>query len=181
MGLVNSDLAIAESLAAEKTIKLERLQIEGSQFTAAINSLLSPYLEREIPLDELAEIETVINQFYQNRGYLVSFAVIPLQDFDDGVVHIRIVEGMIKEIQVSENDNLTIKYIKAQLKKTLQSQPLSRKTLESELRLLQQSPHIEGIQAEIRPGLETGSYTLALRIDESPTTAIRLVGDNDIS
>ena len=180
-GLFKSNLVWAQSLAAEKIITIQRLEIEGSQFGREINSLLSPYLERKIPLDDLAVLSTAINQFYQNKGYLVSFAVIPLQKFDDGVIKIRVVEGRITELQVSGHSTLKDKYIKAQLKKSLSSQPLARTTLESELRLLQQSPHIAEILAEIRPGLETGNYTLSLQITEAPTTAISIVGDNDLT
>ena len=179
-GLLNTNLVWAQSLA-EKTIMIERLEIEGSQFLREINLLLSSYLERKIPLEDISALSTAINQFYQNKGYLVSFAVIPLQDFNDGVVIIRVVEGKLTDIQVDGNSTLKDKYIKAQLQKSLDSQPLARTTLESELRLLQQSPHIAGVQAEIRPGLEIGNYTLSLQISESPTTAISLVGDNDLT
>ena len=179
--LFNNNLAFAQFADPEKTITVEQIVVKGSRLEAEINLLLSPYLDRQIPLDKVSEIETAINQFYQNNGYLVSFAVIPLQHFSSGIVKIYVIEGRLTKLKIKGDSTLREKYIAAQLQKSLNSQPLKLATLESELRLLQLNSQVEAIKANIRPGLEAGNYTLILEILEAPTTAISFSGDNDIS
>ncbi|MDJ0576305.1 MAG: ShlB/FhaC/HecB family hemolysin secretion/activation protein [Xenococcaceae cyanobacterium MO_234.B1] len=162
-------------------ITIENLVIEGSTITPKINSILSPYLNQTIPLREVSTIQRAINQFYQNQGYLSSYAIIPLQNFEDGIVKIQVIESRISQIKVKSNSHLSDNYIKARLKKSLNSVPLKLETLETELRLLQQNPLIERVKAEIRPDLELGYSLLFLTIKESPTTTISLSADNDQS
>ena len=162
-------------------ITLEKIAIEGSTFTSEINSILSPYLNKTISLDEVSTIQRIVNQFYQNQGYLSSFSVIPLQNFEDGLVKIYVVEGKISGIKVNGNSSLSDSYIEARLQKSLNSVPLKLKTLETDLRLLQQNPQIERVKAEIRPDLELGNSLLLLTIEEAPTTTIAVSTDNDNS
>ncbi len=162
-------------------ITIENLVIEGSTITPKINSILSPYLNQTIPLREVSTIQRAINQFYQNQGYLSSYAIIPLQNFEDGIVKIQVIESRISQIKVKSNSHLSDNYIKARLKKSLNSVPLKLETLETELRLLQQNPLIERVKAEIRPDLELGYSLLLVTIKESPTTTISLSADNDQS
>ena len=162
-------------------ITIKRLDIEGSQFTSEINSILSPYLNQEVSLDEIAEITHPINQFYQNQGYVVSFAFIPLQKFVDGIIKIRVVEGYLAGLEVDGNSAVSDRYIKAQLLKSLKSVPLKLSTLETELRLLQQNPQIARVKAQLRPGLNLGENLLFLNIEESPTTTLSISADNDFS
>ena len=78
-------------------ITIERLVIDGSSLTSKINSILSSYLNQTISLDELSTIQRIINQFYQSQGYLSSFAIIPIQNFEGGIVKIQVVEGRINQ------------------------------------------------------------------------------------
>ncbi len=100
-------------------ITIENLVIEGSTITSKINSILSPYLNQRIPLREVSTIQRAINQFYQNQGYLSSYAIIPLQNFEDGIVKIQVIESRISEIKVKSNSHLSDNYIKAFSPKTI--------------------------------------------------------------
>ncbi len=164
-----------------KKIKIEHLKIEGSSFTDEISLILAPYLNQEIKWSEISTLQNIINQFYQNQGYLVSFAIIPLQEIEDGVLFIRVIEGKIVNVEVEGNSALSDNYIKARLKKSLTSVPFNVQTLETELQLLQQNPLIKRIKAELRPDLELGNSGIKLIISESPTTTISISADNDFS
>ncbi len=181
--LLNCTVAQAQVKESDLSnkITIERLVIDGSSLTSKINSILSSYLNQTISLDELSTIPRIINQFYQSQGYLSSFAIIPLQNFKDGIVKIQVVEGRITSIEVIGNSNLSDNYIKNRLKKSINTIPLNLEILEDELRLLQQNPQVNRIKAEIRPDLELGQNILLLTVEESPTTTISLSSDNDNS
>lgn len=177
----NCHLALAQPQNSEfdNSVIFTHLELEGSQFTSEINSLLSSYLNTEISDQDFSAIKNTIEQFYKNKGYFFSFAFIPLQNFAQGKLKIRIVEGRITNIQV--NSSLSDDYIKAKLQKTLASVPLKLTTLETELQLLQQNPQIKRVRAELRPGLKLGHFNLLLELEELPATTTTISTDNNSS
>lgn len=81
---------------------VRRIQIENAQAidAAEIATLTGPLEGRTVTFAELAALADRITALYAQRGYALSFAMVPEQVVEDGVVRLRVVEGTVDAVQV---------------------------------------------------------------------------------
>jgi hemolysin activation/secretion protein len=95
----------------------------------------------EVTLAQLYDIANAITQAYSRAGYALSFALVPAQQIDKGVVHIRVVEGFVEKITY-ENNDVSVPPVIAEgyADKLLHSRPLRTRDLERYLLLANDVP-----------------------------------------
>jgi hemolysin activation/secretion protein len=108
---------------------------------------------------------------------VTSGAVIPDQSPEDGVVEVRIVEGTLETIEVEDPGWLRPGYVRSRLARGAGT-PLNVIDLEERIQLLQQDPHIERIDAELRPTSEPGKALLHVRAEEATPWSVVLESNN---
>lgn len=138
-----------------------------------------PYVNRIITSEELQKIRHELSLYYVNRGYINSGAVIPDQRVVNGVIHLRIIEGKLSQIDVSGNGRLRSGYIRKRLVGT--PEVLNTKALQQRLQLLQQSDLIRRLNAELSPGVRPGEAHLNVAIDPEQPWVFSIVGANNRS
>lgn len=81
---------------------LGAVHIEGaSTFTpATLSRYFEPYLATEVDEKILAAIAAQITDHYRRAGYFLSYATVPPQDVNAGIVRIVVVEGRISQVEV---------------------------------------------------------------------------------
>jgi hemolysin activation/secretion protein len=145
-------------------------RFEGNRaFTQAeLAKVTKPFANRAITSEDLEDARRAVTLFYINRGYVNSGAVIPDQEPTNGIVTIRIVEGVLSEIDVHGNKWLRDGYIKKRLSRW-STAPLNLNKLQEGLQLLRQNPNVQQINAELKPGNAPGESVLDARVvDEQP-------------
>ena len=162
--------------------RLEAVNIQGSTvFTQAdYEPIVQKYLGREISSADLQDLRFELTRLYVDKGYITSGVVLPDQDVVGGTVTFAAIEGRVTEIEISGNAHLATKFIQWRLERGL-TPPLNVKTLESQIQILLQSPFIERINAELRPGVNLGKGTLVVLISEKSRLAGSVVAANDRS
>jgi hemolysin activation/secretion protein len=114
---------------------------------------------------------------YINKGYLTSGAIIPDQDVAAGVIAVHIIEGRLTNIHVEGNRWFRTGYLRDSIELGSQT-PVRLEPLQEQLQILQQDRRIERINAELKPGDETGQSTLNVRVqDKQPFHAIMEVNN----
>jgi len=97
--------AAAGSQSSSIKFKLTRVIIEGN--TVFSYSQLEPLfykkLNTTITVGDLFQMVEDITNFYRNRGYILSRAILPPQHVENGIVVIRVVEGFIQNVNVIGN------------------------------------------------------------------------------
>ncbi|MFJ2529833.1 ShlB/FhaC/HecB family hemolysin secretion/activation protein [Pseudomonas helmanticensis] len=165
--------AAAQPLLMDTKINLQTVQIEGGTLYPLneIAEIYKPLIGRQATLAELIEATRNITRRYQQDGYLLSYAFLPQQNFNDGVARVVLVEGYVRDIQI-QGDVGRVKALLDKLAAKIQAErPLTRKTFERYTTLMTRIPGVT-IQAQVPPpGTTDGATTLVAQASRKPFTS----------
>ncbi|QXI12720.1 ShlB/FhaC/HecB family hemolysin secretion/activation protein [Pseudomonas zeae] len=165
--------AAAQPLLMDTKIKLQTVQIEGGTLYPLneLAEIYKPLIGRQATLAELIEATRNITRRYQQDGYLLSYAFLPQQNFNDGVARVVLVEGYVRDIQI-QGDVGRVKALLDKLAAKIQAErPLTRKTFERYTTLMTRIPGVT-IQAQVPPpGTTDGATTLVAQASRKPFTS----------
>jgi hemolysin activation/secretion protein len=133
--------------------------------TQELETVASPYVNREVTTEDLESLRTAVTLLYVQRGYVTSGAVIPDQAVTEGVIRIQIIEGKLAEINVEGTRWLWPSYYQRRIALSA-GPPVNIYTLQERLQLLQQDPRVQRINAELRRGAVSGQSDLNVRVSE---------------
>ncbi|MGY2260552.1 ShlB/FhaC/HecB family hemolysin secretion/activation protein [Pseudomonas sp. SDO55104_S430] len=162
-----------EPLMMDTKVQLKNVQIQGGTIypLEELAALYQPLLGRESSLADLIEATRSITRRYQQDGYLLSYAFLPQQNFDNGTARVVLVEGYIKDYQL-QGDVGRVKGLLDELVAKLQAErPLTRKTFERYTTLMSRIPSVT-LQAQVPPpGTTDGASTLIAQASRKPFTS----------
>ncbi|WP_460097814.1 ShlB/FhaC/HecB family hemolysin secretion/activation protein [Pseudomonas sp. H3_C08] len=165
--------AAAQPLLMDTKIKLQTVQIEGGTLYPLneLAEIYKPLIGRQATLAELIEATRNITRRYQQDGYLLSYAFLPQQNFNEGVARVVLVEGYVRDIQI-QGDVGRVKALLDKLAAKIQTErPLTRKTFERYTTLMTRIPGVT-IQAQVPPpGTTDGATTLVAQASRKPFTS----------
>jgi hemolysin activation/secretion protein len=158
-----------ESATISGTFVLSAVNVEGSTvFTSEqLAQSFEPYLASRIGQAELEKIAADITARYRRAGYLLSYAMIPEQSVQSGIVTIRVVEGYIDHVDLL-GDAKSASAIRAIVARLREDRPLRSATLERILGLARETPGV--VMGEVRIGRSAANpaqhqLTIALGAD----------------
>lgn len=123
-----------------------------------------PYLASEVDGAKLAEMAARITNRYRDNGYLLSYATIPSQSVEAGMVRLAVIEGRIGDIRV-EGAGSEQGAIEAIVAPVLQDGPLKAATLERAIGLLRDFPGLKVIDvALMRSDIDAGHFSLKIKV-----------------
>ncbi len=157
-----------DRVSAGLRIYVKEFHFEGNTvfFHEELKKISAPYENRIITSAELQEVRQLVTRSYVEKGYINSGAIIPDQKVVDGIITLKIIEGVLTTIELAGNDRLRDSYILDRVKLGAGS-PLDIDGLRQRLQLLQQSPLIDRVNAELAPGLRRGEGVLNMRVEEA--------------
>ena len=135
------------------------------------------FTQRELNTEDIERARRAVSLHYVNSGYINSGAVIPDQDPVDGIIVMRIVEGVLTEIRLQGNEWLRDGYIHSHLRRW-SGEPLNLHKLQDGLQLLRQNPNVEQVNAELKPGNSPGESLVDLRVEDRQPFRAGLQIDN---
>jgi hemolysin activation/secretion protein len=157
-----------ERLAAGPGVFVRDYRIVGSTVFSdeELERTVASWAGREIRSEDLVAVRNALTNHYIESGYVNSGAVIPDQDFEDGIVEVRIIEGSLSEIRISGNEQFRARYLRDRIERGAGA-PLNVGKLGSRLQILQQDPRIERLAARLAPGDRPGESILFVRVEEA--------------
>jgi hemolysin activation/secretion protein len=161
---------------------VKKIQLTGNTVfpTAELEKITAPYENRIVASSELEDLRVALTRYYIDHGYINSGAVIPDQKVVDGVIHMVIVEGRLTDIEVNGNKHLKSSYIKNRLRLGA-GPPLNVKDLQEQIQIMLESPVIETMNSQLRPGDKPGEANLSTQVKEGPRIQFIPVIDNRLS
>jgi len=165
------------------TVTVQAFRVVGSTVFSAeeLAAATAPFMGRPITFTELLEARSAITQLYIDAGYITTGAFVPAdQVIDAGVVEIRVVEGFLEQVVVEGREEFVPGYISSRIAYAA-GQPLNVNRLVAGLQLLQLSPLIETISAELASGTQVGGSIVNVQIQEAPSFQVPLAVDNSRS
>ncbi|MBP0019077.1 MAG: ShlB/FhaC/HecB family hemolysin secretion/activation protein [Cyanobacteria bacterium SBLK] len=157
------------SSSLKPTFPIETIHTTGNTiFDSEIEEILQPYENNEITWETLNCLADRITEHYVEKGYRTTGAFIPAQEVSNGSVKIEVVEGELKDedISIEGLTHLQEAYVRSRLQRSSQK-PLRVSTLDDTLQLLAQKPFIENIEPVLNP-LGDGRSSLSVKITEAP-------------
>lgn len=153
----------AESLS----FRLVAIDLMGNQAlsTKQFEPLWAEWVGKEIQLSRVFEIAARISAAYRDAGYVLSQAMVPQQQIvqDGGRVRIRVAEGYISRITFASNF-AGKERVEAMLRPILLERPLTLRTLERRLLLLNDLPGLSA-RASLRTGEEANAADMELVVE----------------
>jgi hemolysin activation/secretion protein len=169
----------APSTPSEVMVPVKQVEVTGNTLLkpTEIAQITRAVEGRSVTLNELRTVADELTQLYLNRGYITSRAILVDQQITDGVVQIRIVEGALEKIEVQGTQRVSPNYVRRRIQLGAKP-PLSKDTLEDQLRLLKADPLFTNVEASLKPGTGLGQSILTVRVTEAPAFTGFLSADN---
>ncbi len=138
---------------------------------------VEPFLELRLDAEGLEALRRHVTQLYVTAGFINSGAVIPPQSVTDGVLEIQIVEGALERVELFGLSAYRADVVRDRILRHIDA-PLDVADVDLALRLLDQDPRIERIDARLRPGSRRDRAVLELTVEEARPHAIEFGFDN---
>jgi hemolysin activation/secretion protein len=142
-------------------------QVEGVKSVPfdEISRRFTPLVGKDITIGQLIETANGVTKLYQERGYALSFAFVPAQTFENGVVRITVVEGYVSDVKVTGKPGAMESKIRAIAAHITADRPLRRATFERYVNTFGLLPGVS-VKANVPPPQTTdGATTLELAVD----------------
>ena len=128
--------------AASIEFQLTDITLDGAVAIqpSVLRSLYADRLGETLQLSEIFKIARAITKVYAEAGYPLSLAYVPIQEIENGVVRIRVIEGFIGEIDVSDAPARVRPHLRRLAAKITEERPLTQRSLERYLLLANKIP-----------------------------------------
>lgn len=130
-----------------------------------LETVTNKYEGRELTPEDMEALRLELTMLYVDRGYVTSGAIIPDQTITEETLTVQIIEGTLSSITVEGNRHLWSSYVRDRIELGV-TRPVNVMSLQERLQFLQRDPHIEQLHAELKPEVELGRSTLAVRVKE---------------
>lgn len=172
--------AAPQALRMDTRVLIRKVRIEGGTIypLSELSENYKGLLDREVTIGELIEATRRLTQRYQQDGYLLSYAFLPLQDFAEGRLRVVLVEGYIRDYEVQGDIGRVSGYLDKLVAKLKAERPLTRKTFERYTSLMSRVPGITVAARVPPPGTTDGASKLLVQASRKPFTTSMSLSDS---
>lgn len=149
-------------------------------------SVTALYTNRKLTSEDFEALRVALTKFYIDHGYVTSGAIIPDQAVTEGTITLRVIEGRLGHIEVegkepgSKPEWFAPSYIEDRIALGT-GPPVNINQLQERLLLLQETPGITRLNAELRPGVARGQSVLNVKVAEDTPIKAWLEFNNYLS
>ncbi|MDA0571891.1 ShlB/FhaC/HecB family hemolysin secretion/activation protein [Burkholderia gladioli] len=159
---------VQELLARHLTPSTIRIEGVKSIPFDLVSARFTPLVGKDITIGQLIETANGVTKLYQERGYALSFAFVPAQTFEDGVVRITVVEGFVSDVQITGKPGAMESKLRAVAAHITADRPLRKDTFERYVNTFGLLPGIT-VKANVPPPQNTdGATTMTLDVSRKP-------------
>jgi hemolysin activation/secretion protein len=179
--ILPGDVPGPEAFRAGARVPVREVRIRGNTALsdAALAAIARPYEARALDYAQVQALRDALTLAYIDAGYVTSGAVIPEQDWSDGVLDVEIVEGRLAAIEIETDGRLRASYLERQVDPG--PGPLDVNALRERLQVLQQDDRIRAVRAELVPGARLGESVLRVAVEEARAWDLELGANNYVT
>jgi hemolysin activation/secretion protein len=173
-----------KALLPEAQQRLVKIQLKGIKFTGntvisdeELQKITQPFIGKALSITELEELRLQISQYYVEQGYVNSGAIIPNQQFRDGIITLQIIEGKLSEIHVNGTEWLNPSYISDRLY-DVDEPVLNVNQLRQNFQQLLLDPLIDRMNGSLIPSSKRGASILEVDVIRARPYQLSLTADN---
>jgi hemolysin activation/secretion protein len=163
---------------SEQKVFIKEIRVDQTALIPAeeINRIIAPYQNRELTLGDMQKIADLITDDYRQKGYITSRAYLPPQKIESGILEIRILEGLMGNVEVKGNRFFSTKLIKSKIT-IKKGEPFNYNQLRKDLTKINENPD-RNARTILMPGKEPGQTDLVLEIKDRLPIHVGLDYDN---
>jgi len=161
-----------------------KIQLNGVKFVgntvfsdAQLQKIAAPFLNKPVLMSDLEELRQQISQYYSEQGYINSGAILPDQQFKQGIIVFQIIEGHLTDVRVKGTEWLSQDYVGDRLQPD-NDNPLNINTLRQHFQQLLLDPLIERMNGNLIPGTQRGESILEVDVIRARPYQLNLTFDN---
>lgn len=173
-----------KSLIPKERESVAKIELKGIKFVGntvvseeELQKIAQPLIGKVVSITELEELSQQISQHYSQQGYVNSGAILPEQQFKDGIITLQIIEGKLSEIRVKGTEWLNPSYISDRLHSG-DDQVLNIIELRQNFQQLLLDPLIDRMNGSLIPGRERGDSILDVEVTRARPYQLIFTGDN---
>jgi len=169
-----------QALAEGPTLQVQKFEFSGNQAidSVSLQALLSDAVGQAWTLPELENLARRITLHYRSQGHFVARAYIPAQEIVAGVVRIQVVEGRYGAFHLHNASRVDDAVLQAFLAPLGHEGTVSLTPLEHALHLIQETPGVRVMGADVSPGQAVGSSDVTLKLAATPALSGSVLWDN---
>jgi hemolysin activation/secretion protein len=147
-------------------IKPTRFQVAGVKSIPfdEVAKRFTPFAGKEVTIGQIVDAANGVTQMYKSRGYALSFAFVPKQDFRDGVVKITVVEGYVSDMKIHGDAGSLEPRIRAIAAHIAAERPLRQTTFQRYVNIFGLLPGVQVAANVALPQNTNGATTLDLTV-----------------
>ncbi|MFJ3313896.1 ShlB/FhaC/HecB family hemolysin secretion/activation protein [Herbaspirillum huttiense] len=159
--------------------EVKRFQITGNTVfaTESLHELVAGEEGKSLTLVQINTLAERITRYYQQRGYPLARAIIPVQTIRDGVVVIQVVEARYGQVRLNNQSAVRDSLLQATLDGLQSGAVIEDEALNRSLLLLSDVPGV-GVAATLEPGVAVGSSDVTVNTTVNPATLGTVAVDN---
>jgi hemolysin activation/secretion protein len=159
----------AESTATERRFDIWEYRVEGNTLLEArqIEAAVYPYLGPQRLIADVNEAASNLERAFKEAGYPVIFVEVPEQDVLGGVVTLKVVQGAVARVRVSEARYFTPSGIRASLPSLETGAPLHVPSMQRDMNALNARSQDLKVAPILSQGKEPGTVDVELRVKDS--------------
>jgi outer membrane protein insertion porin family len=174
----DTPLGVRVTFVVQPNPVLKSVQPAGNQILTQqkVDEVFQPQYGKILNLRELQAGIKSINQFYQDKGYVLGQVTGAPQVSDDGVVTLQVAEGVIENVDVRYKNKegeptkgRTKAYIVTREMRTKPGEALNKDKLQADLRRIFGLGLFEDVQVALEPGQDPSKVVVNLNVQERKT------------
>ncbi|WP_442975973.1 ShlB/FhaC/HecB family hemolysin secretion/activation protein [Rouxiella sp. T17] len=130
------------ALTPDTRVEVKHIQfIGGTRYS--LESLIGPfrqYVGKTVPLSQLLAATDSLTQRYHNDGYVLSYAYLPTENFQNGMLKVGLVEGYVTSTQIHSDNKMITAWLSKLSKKIMAEKPQTRATFDRYSMLMSRTP-----------------------------------------
>lgn len=160
--------AAPPAAAAAPTVQVQGFDVQGNTLLPA-DALQQRLAEFKGPgtLQRLRDAAAAVQELYRRAGYGGVVAFLPEQTMQGGLVRIRVVEGKLSRVDISDNKQYSSANVQASLPSLRTGRTPEVRRIDAEIQLANENPS-KTVQVLLQPGAEPASIAAKVTVIEQP-------------
>jgi hemolysin activation/secretion protein len=151
----------------------------NTAFSAEVlSALVKPYEGKELGINGLKEVASVITKYYRDNGYFVARAYIPAQSMENGLVEIAVIEGTYGAFDMKNSSLVDTAEVQGFMDHLKGGELVSTKSLERQMLLINDLSGAQVTNAEVYPGAAVGTSDFRITVSPTPKYNGYAIADN---
>ena len=155
----------------EQTVQIKNFQFSGNKLLTdqELQSIVAKWKSRTLTFDDLQNVITDIQEYYSSKNR-IGKALLPEQEIKDGLVSIRIVEGVLGEVvveQTSPKPRMSVETVKKYFKGEKDSAYIDTKDLQRKIFILNDLAGVSAI-GTYEQGKKEGESNFKVTVQDTP-------------